>query len=154
VADKKFISLEAETLHEMKDNLKNDIKDILELLKVEKPKKITLITADDWKYNLFSVLEANKPFKNFGDIMREVMKDDELRKKGKETTSVAEKVFKKPSRMPKKTVSKKDEENALNEFKAQCTEFGCKIEILNEKTCKHEKGKDALPCKPAIVIEK
>jgi leucyl-tRNA synthetase len=147
-ADKKFISKEAEVLYELKLNLKNDIKDILDLLKIKKPKQIKIILAEDWKYDLFKVLEKEQPFTNLGKLMGVVMKEAKFKKNSKDVSKLVPAIFKKPTKMPKKVVDKKKEEKAIVEnIEFLKKEFGCDVTLVKDI------AKNALPGKPGLKIE-
>lgn len=150
--ENKLINKEAETLHDLRRDVINDVKGILTLLKINKPKTITLIVADKWKYSLFKLLEKKQPFKNYGLLVKEIMSDDLMKKHGKDAVKIVEQVYKKPTRMPKKVVSQESEIKALKEFHFK-EELKSNVEIVEESKSKNNKKKNALPCKPTIVID-
>ena len=49
----------SDTTQISEQSLIEDISSVLKLAKVDKPKKITLFIADDWKYKLFSIVKRN-----------------------------------------------------------------------------------------------
>jgi leucyl-tRNA synthetase len=154
VKNKKLIDKEAETLHDLRKDIVNDVKGILNLLKIKKPKKVTLIVAIKWKYSLFKLLESKKPFMDYGLLVKEMMSNDSIKKYGKDAIKIIQQVYKKPNRLPKFVINQKAELNALyeflNSFKA---EFNSEIEIVEESKSDNDKRRNALPCKPAIIIE-
>ncbi len=153
-ADKKLIDMEAEVLHDFKNGLIDDIKGILKLLNIEKPKTIKLIIADNWKYSLFKVLSELKPFKNYNELIKTVMSNNELKKHGKDAVRITERVFKKPNKLPKVIVDKKAEINTLNEILDELKElFNCKFEVVDEAESSEPKKANALPLKPAVIVK-
>jgi len=62
-------------------NTMADIRTVLKLAKVDKPKKIRLFISAEWKYNLFDKVK-DMVDKNPGEVLKEIMKDKELKKYG------------------------------------------------------------------------
>ncbi len=57
-------------------NVMNDVEEIKKLSKIDGPSKITLFVTPKWKYDVYSAMLDQKELK-------ELMKDDELKKYGK-----------------------------------------------------------------------
>ena len=142
--DKKKINLELEKEEELVDNTINDVRNVLRLVKIEKPKKVTLFVAEKWKYELFKKLkrEVNKT-RDIGVIMKKVMIKDH----GHEIAKIVPGLVKNVSRIPDVLLTQERETMALEEAKDIFEqEFKLKFEINTT----HDK---AIPGKPAILIE-
>lgn len=131
-----------------------DINHILKIAKTGKPKKIALYVAGDWKRKaLKRMLEEERP--DAGKVIRELMQEEEYRKKGKQ---VAETV----TALGKKAIQYKEaimveEERVLNNAKSFLEkEFNTEIIVCSEEKASYDPAKKAgksLPLKPAIYIE-
>ncbi|MBN2112281.1 leucine--tRNA ligase [Candidatus Woesearchaeota archaeon] len=152
--DEKKIDLKAEALEEVLQGISADIKAVQALAKITKPKKITLIVASEWKYEFAKQMRhlLKKTF-NTGEIIKGIMKDENLRHHGAVISKLVPKIVKDTSKLPKvdldmKTELKNLKENAdffSNESKA-------KIEITSEDKSKEKKAGSAMPGKPAIIL--
>ncbi len=120
-----------------------DIKEIIEVAKI-KPNKIYIYTAEDWKCEVCEIVNKNRD-KNVREIMKEIMKDERFRKKGKEISKLLNTIIK-INAIPL------DEEKILSQNKEFLEkEFNAEIVINGED--KGNKKRFAIPMKPAIYIE-
>src|SRR3989344_5233687 len=93
--NEKKINLELDLAEALVNNTISDIRYVINLVKIEKPKQITLIISPKWKYELFSkVIAIMKSNKNPGDIIKEVMKT-ELRQYGNQIMKLIPKLIEK-----------------------------------------------------------
>jgi len=131
----------------------DDIERILGLVakkSEKKPENITLYVADEWKRKFYKVAKEQR---DIGKIMSAAKEDNVLSGKMKEISGLAKQIMKNIHGLPD-PMKQDDEFLALNDavdFFAR--ETGCRVEMLLEKESKHEKSKNAMPNKPAIVIE-
>lgn len=135
---------------ELVESVMADINQVKKLVKKEKLEKIKLFLADDWKYVF--VEKSRKAFektKNPGDVIKELMKDSELRKHGGLISKLVPKMAKSSSMLGDKVEKKVLEE--AKEFFEQ--EFKCKVLIIEESKAKDSKAAQAMPGKPAILVE-
>ncbi len=152
VADESKIDKKLDYLDEAMDNLRKDMHEVLELLKVKKPKKIKLIVADSWKYDFIKVFRSINS-RNIGEIMAGL--PPELKKHGQEITKLVPAFLKDASKLPKADIDLEDEIKALEENKEDISkEFGCEIVVEKAEDSKEAKAKGALPGKPSILLEK
>ncbi len=149
--DEKKIDLELDYLEEELNTTKEDIQYVMKLTKNEKPNKVTIIIAQDWKYDLYKKVEGLlKNFKNPGDIIKELMKTD-MKKYGQEVVKIIPKLVERKLNI---VLAKKKELDFFSKNKDILEkEFGCKIFIEDGDKFKHQKSNFALPKKPAILIE-
>lgn len=152
--DNKKIDLDLEAQEEMLESLIVDIRSVVKLSKISKPKKIKLFAAPDWKFNLFrEVKKQMGATKNPGEIIKEVMKDADLRKNAKEVSKIVMFLIKNPAKLPLCVTSEEKEFAYLNsakEFIAQ--EFNVKVDLIKGES-REDKANQAMPGKPAILIE-
>jgi len=150
--DKKIIK--EETKWDMLESLIEDIKEILKITKM-RPKRINLIVGLPWKYEFFSKLrELLETTKAQQVIMKTLMKEQELRKHGKEISGLLKKVIDKPSLLSSRALSREDEFDFLKKAKDILTkQFGVQTEVIIEEESTQAKAKQALPRRPAILIE-
>lgn len=127
-------------------NLIEDIKEIIKVAKLEDAKRVYIYTAPAWKWRVAEVVAEKRDFR---EAMSELMKDPEMRKKGKEVANLVNKLIKERVFEIKRI----DEEKALREAKDFIEkELGLEI-IINPEEDKGGKKKQAMPMKPAIYVE-
>ncbi|MDI6738455.1 MAG: hypothetical protein QME12_08170, partial [Nanoarchaeota archaeon] len=137
-----------EALEDFSQNLTSDIRKVMELARIEKPKKITLFVADKWKYELFGIVkEANT--RNTGELMKTAMQNPKMKKHGQEIGKMLQKASESDI-----LFNQKDELKALKAAKESFEkEFNCSVNILEAKKSKEPKARQAMPAKPAILVE-
>ncbi|MFH1221659.1 MAG: leucine--tRNA ligase [Candidatus Micrarchaeota archaeon] len=145
-----------DTLEKAEEFVKQTLEDMERILslvagKMEtKPQKITLYVADDWKRRFYAVAKEQK---DIGKIMAAAKTDTILAPHMKDIASMAKQIMKNVHSLPD-VLESAVEYDALKDAAAFYTaETGCKVEVLKESEAKHEKAKNAMPNKPAIVIE-
>ena len=147
--DEKKINPMAEFSEDSLEALSSDIRKVLELAKIEKPKKITLFTAGQWKYELVGHVKKLNT-RNAGEIIKSVMQT-QLKQHGQDIMKLVPKLAEKT---PEFVLEKKDEEKALKDSVAALEqEFNCKIEIIDAEKSQAPKARQAMPGKPAILAE-
>jgi len=155
VADKKLINTKIELSEELLARTVEDVESIKKLIQIT-PKSITIVLAPSWKYEVFRTI-AKASDRN--TVIKEIMKDDAMKKRGKEATDAAKQCTTLIHRLPPQIVEPLAEE-PLNEravFESAKAflerEFGVPVHIAEAESSGHAKGATALPFKPAIVIE-
>jgi len=150
-ADEKKIDLKAEAAEATVKSTLNDVHDILKLVKIEKPNKITIIISEKWQYDFVKKLkvELTKTY-NVGELIRATMDQ----KHGTEISKLVPRLVKDRSKIPDIVTSQEEELEALVSGKGEFEkEFSAKIEIVAAESSKDAKAKNALPGKPAIIVE-
>lgn len=123
----------------------NDIREIIRVAKLENASKVFIYTAKGW---MFQVQETVKKCENLGEAMKIVMKNKNLRERGKEVSNFVKKIFRE-----RLEVSELREEKILQEAKSFLEkELKLSIEI-NPSYDPQKKAKFAIPGRPAIYIE-
>ena len=152
--DEGKIDKKAEASEELISQTIGDVHEVLKLMRLEKPKKITVIVADAWKYDFFKRLKsALEHTFDQGELMRKLLSAD-LKAYGQEITKLLPRVLKDTSKIPKEVLDQQSEIQALDENRALIEgEFKASLEIMNTEHSKHPKAKNALPGKPAIILE-
>ncbi len=149
--DNSKINPELEYMEEIFENTKEDINYIRNLIKKENPKEIIVIVAKKWLYELYrEIKKISEKTNNPKEIMVEVMKT-ELKKYGKEISKTIPKMI---GHMPPIIVNRDYEFKFFNENKKRIEkEFSCAVKIEDADKFKNPKSNNALPGKPAIIIE-
>jgi leucyl-tRNA synthetase len=150
-ADEKKIDLKAEAAAATVHSTVSDVRDILALVKIADPKKITLLVAERWLYDFMRKIksEIEKTY-NVGELIRAAMDP----KHGQEISKIVPRLVKDRSKIPAVVTSQEEEIAALKEGKAVFEkEFGARVEIVAAESSKDAKAKNALPGKPAIIVE-
>jgi leucyl-tRNA synthetase len=132
-----------------------DLESIRKLIQIT-PRSITILLAPAWKHDVFTTI-ARAPDRNLA--IRTIMKNDLMRKRGKEATDAAKQCTSLIHRLPPNIVdliaSDGINERAIFEQATQFLkkEFGVPVHIADAERHNHAKAATALPFKPAIVIE-
>jgi len=155
VADKKLVNTRIELAEELLTRTVEDIESIMKLIQIT-PKSITISIAPAWKYEIFLTI-ARAQDKN--TVIREIMKDETMRKRGKAATDAAKQCTTLIHRLPPYVIEPLtresiDEINIFEEAKGFLEkEFGVPVHVTSAESSEHSKSATALPFKPAIVIE-
>ncbi len=127
-------------------SLIEDIKEILRVAKLEDAKRAYIYTAEEWKWKVARVVAEKRDFKA---SMSEIMKDPEMRKRGKEVSKLIQKLIRDRAFDFKRI----DEEKALRQAREFIEEeVGLEI-IINPEEDKGGKKRQAMPMKPAVFVE-
>ena len=155
VADKKRVNTRIELAEELLSRTVEDIESIMKLIQIT-PKSITISIAPEWKQEIFLHI-AKASDRN--TVIKEIMKDDAMRRRGREVTDAAKQCTTLIHRLPPYVVEPLAREpvNELAVFQAAKgfleKEFGVPVHITQAESSEHAKAATALPFKPAIVIE-
>ena len=154
--DKKLIDAKIEQADELVEIVRADIAKIKELAKIKQIGKITIFTAPKWKFDAVSLLKAKKFERpDMGLLMKELMADQKIRKFGAEVPAFAKQIANKLGEYSNSELI--NELEVLKEFSKKLEkEFGAAVEIKSAENAEKEhqqKAKNALPLKPAILLE-
>jgi leucyl-tRNA synthetase len=155
VEDKKLVNRRIELAEELLLRTVEDIDSIKKLIQIT-PKCITLSLAPLWKHTVFITIarSADKTL-----AIREIMKDNAMRRRGKEAMDTVKQCTNLIHRLPPQIVemiaSEGVNERAVFEQAKSFLEkeFGVPVHITDAEGSAHAKALTALPFKPAIVIE-
>ena len=132
-----------------------DIESIKKLIQIT-PKSIIISLAPEWKHKIFLTIARAD---DRSTVIREIMKDDAMRKRGKEVTDTAKQCTTLIHRLPPQVVEpltreQVNEKAVFEEAKGFLEkEFGVPVHITEAESSEHPKAATALPFKPAIIIE-
>ena len=149
-ADESLISLEIEKSEELVQNLIKDINQIKKMVG-EDAQKVHIYLASDWKWDLFEIAnEVGKP--DIGQIMGRAVKADIYDDK-KEIAAVAKKIGREMTKT--KYVGKIDEAQIIDDaLEYISNEVGSEVIVHTDDSYDPQnKAKNAMPYKPAILIE-
>ena len=152
--EQKKINPNAEYAEVLTHQMISDVAKILELGKIKKPKRITIISPSEWKYSLTHTLVAViKKTRDFKTVIKACMDDEKVKSKGKEAAVIISYLLKDNSKIPKVVLESVEEkeayENAAEALKRECN---VETEIIPEEESEDPKAKKTLPGKPAIIV--
>ncbi|MCD6576267.1 MAG: leucine--tRNA ligase [Nanoarchaeota archaeon] len=147
------ISDEIEAKEEIIKKLVGDINEVIKLIG-KTPNKITLFVSEDWKYELLRLVKEKAKKSNLKEIIQTAMQNEKIKSHGKEATVLIQKLMKNINKLPEMIIDKKDETELLKEaVEFLKNEFGCEVIVKDADESKENKAKQALPNKPAILVE-
>ncbi len=150
---------------ESEDLIRRTMDDTADILKVTalKPHKIVYYTAAEWKWSVYrrALTTQNLEMRGF---MKDLVKDPELKKRGKDLPSFVQKVVGELLKMPEETRRKRtrfgsrDEVQAINHaLRFLEGEFKARVELFDEEDeSRYDpkgRAKISMPLRPAIYIE-
>ncbi len=153
--DDALINPEIELAEELLLRTVEDIESIIRLIPME-PASISLFVAPAWKHDVFQTVATTADKTR---VVKEVMKDEQMRKRGREATDTAQQitklVLKFPPSLVEQILNTSIDERAVLQGASDFLEkeFGVPVRILAAEESGHPKASGALPFKPAIVIE-
>ncbi len=153
--DQSKIDKEAEFAEELSHSILSDVEKIIRLAEIKEPKKVTIISAAPWKYGLLRTLIGTiSETRDIKAVIETCMDEKEVKNNAKEAVRIIQAVLKDNSKLPKVLL---DEKKELEAHKAAAEliekEHGAKVNVVAEKDSKEAKAKQAMPGKPAIVLE-
>lgn len=151
-ADESKIDLNAEAAEGAAQSSINDIRGILKLAKIDKPTKITLIVASSWKYDFMKSLKTKlEETHNVGEIIKATMDG----KNNQDISKLVPRLLKNRANIPEMVTSQDEEFEALDSYKMEFVKaFHCEdITVVKAEDIAHPKSGNALPGKPAIIVE-
>ncbi|MEI7856585.1 MAG: leucine--tRNA ligase [Methanomicrobiales archaeon] len=155
VADPKLVSPRVELSEELLSRTVEDIESIMKLIQIT-PKAITIALAPEWKHDIFRMIALSS---DRTTVIKEIMKDDSMKKRGKDATDAAKQCTTLIHRLPPQVVAplaeapinERDVFESAQAFLEQV--FGVPVHITDAENGVHLKAATALPFKPAIIIE-
>ncbi|MDO8740469.1 MAG: leucine--tRNA ligase [Candidatus Woesearchaeota archaeon] len=150
--DEKHIDESLDASENFVRNTISDARNVLTLIKKEKPGKITLIISPKWKYDFFKSLKKEmETTHDVKELMTALMKD--FKQHGSEVSRIIPAVAKDMGKMPVIVLDQKTEFEALEKNKeAIGKEFNCEIEVVKAEDSKEQKANNAAPGKAAIIV--
>jgi leucyl-tRNA synthetase len=153
--DESAVAPKLELAEELLLRTVEDIESIKKIIQIE-PASITIYVAPGWKQKVFSLVAGSKD-RNLA--IKDVMNDQELKSRGKETADTTRACVTLVHRLPPQLVERllREAPDEMAIFKGAQkfleTEFGVPVGIALAEESGHAKAASALPFKPAIVIE-
>jgi leucyl-tRNA synthetase len=149
VANERAIDEKVEMGEELVKSVAADIAHLEKILN-KKPKKIDVFVANEIKRKIYEIVRSEK---QLDKIMKIAAQDHQLKTHMDVVQRVTKSLIKNAHSLPL-ALSTKEELDALKDAEAFLSkEFGCPVSVMEEDESKHEKAKNALPNKPAIVLE-
>ncbi|MBI2142600.1 class I tRNA ligase family protein [Candidatus Woesearchaeota archaeon] len=152
-ADLKAIDANLDYSEELIGNTISDIRTVLKLAKIETPRKIKLVVCPSWKYELFKKINSMPETKNAGETLKEVMQDRRINEHRQEMQKFLPKMIR-DRKVPRTVLTKAQELLVIKEsLEFIRKEFNCEISLIDADESDEPKSRQALPGKPAIIIE-
>ncbi len=151
-SDAKLIHHEADLGEELIEKTLSSLNTVLELAKIEKPKKIAFFISPAWKYGFYEKLRKEmEKTRNPGALMKAVM-TAEYKPYGSEIAKMVPRVAK--GGLPEQWLSQNNEMQALERAQTFFKEtYDCAIEVVLADKSKEPKAQNASPGKVAILVE-
>ncbi len=152
--EKKKIKEELDISEAIVEHVLRDVSSVLKLLKKEKPENITLFVALPWKYNLLTTVQRlMKKTRNPPVVLQAALADKDMQCYRKEIAKFLPKLVS-SGKIPSFLKTDEEELKVLHHAKQFFEEeFNCTVEILKAQNSGHPKALQALPGKPAIVVD-
>jgi len=153
--DENAVAPDLELAEELLLRTVEDIESIKKIIQMETV-SITIYVAPDWKRKIFRLVAGSED-RNLA--IKEVMKDQELKSRGKETADTTRAcvtlVHRLPPQLVERILAGAPDEMAIFEGAQKFLEdeFGVPVGIALAEESGHAKAASALPFKPAIVME-
>ncbi|MEM4245448.1 MAG: hypothetical protein QXR60_04570, partial [Candidatus Nanoarchaeia archaeon] len=143
VASDGYLTIDSNTIY--------DVRNVLELVKIDKPKKITLFVSESWKYDFFKKLKSElEKTRNQGELIKKLM----VKGHEQDVPKIILAVLNDASKLPQVVLSQKEEFDMLKDSKKLFEdEFKTTFEFVLAEKSKEQKAKQASPGKPAIFVE-
>jgi len=152
--DEKKIDSKLEAAEEVISKTVSDIANVLKLIDVKEPKKITLIVSLKWKYQFMKLFRKEVEKTRDVKALMGVCMAGDLRKNGKDISKMIPALLKDASKVPSEVLNQVIEFKNLVEAKEFISkEFGCLVVVERAEDSKEGKARDASLGKPAIVVE-
>lgn len=152
--DKDQLSAENDFKWKLLNNTIDDIKSIKTVMKTEKLTNITIIIAAEWKSKFYNVvMSLIEKTKNQGEIMKQLMQDNDFKPHSKFIGQTVGKILKNVGKYNKFTIPTKEEFKFFKDIKQIIKKkYGCPINVFFEKDSKEQKAIQSLPGRPALII--
>ncbi len=147
-SNEKKIDLELEEQENIIEKTREDLINVLKLVKIAKPKEVILYVASDWKYSLYKRVkhEVERGNRNVSDIIKQLTREKEFKGNESEIARLVQNLIKDPSKISSVILNEKEEAEALkNSIKMFEKEFKFKFKVEKDN------GK-AFPGKPGILV--
>ena len=154
-ADESKIDISAEIGEDLLTRTVEDIESLLRIIKM-KPQQITICVSPEWKWEIFKMIASAPDKKN---VMREIMQQESVRARGKEAADAVKNCtthyHRLSSELALQIVENRPDELAIFTAAQKFleNEFNLKFTMVAAENSSLEKAGNALPYKPAIIIE-
>lgn len=149
--DKKAINESMEKGEDLIRTVHADIEKISQLVG-KTPKKVVVFVAPDWKARVYELV---RELKAFDKVMQAASQDKKLKTYMKQLPTVVKQLMKNAHSLPE-VISEKEEFSALEDaIPFLKKEFNCEIsvELAAKPKTEHPKRNNAMPRKPAIILD-
>ncbi|MBN2733967.1 MAG: leucine--tRNA ligase [Methanomicrobiaceae archaeon] len=155
VSEESKVNIPVELAEELLQRIVEDIESIMKLIQIESS-SITLFISPEWKFDVFKIISTAE---DKTKVIPLLMKDESMKKRGKEATDAAKQITNLIHRLSPEIVERIvrfgiDEAGVFESAKGFLElEFGLPVKIVHSDDNSHQKARMALPFKPAILID-
>ncbi|MFA5077828.1 MAG: class I tRNA ligase family protein, partial [Candidatus Micrarchaeia archaeon] len=147
--EEKLADGKLEMQEELLSSVIEDVEKISKLANL-KARKATIIIAKDWKRSAYKIAREERSFEK---AIKKCMNSPNIKKHGAEVAVFLKHIGKNIFALPE-IMEREDEAAILSEGKQFMEKtLGIAVEVVNEQNSSHQKAKNAMPGKPAIVLE-
>ena len=148
-ADEKLVSENHEMREDLLAKVIGDVENISRLASIT-PKRVSIFTAEEWKREAYAIAREER---NFEKAVKRCMAKPEMKQRGAELMRFLKQIGKNIFSLPQ-AMDGDEEGGALAEGRAfLAAQLGAEVEILPAEKSAHPKARNAMPGKPAIVLE-
>ncbi len=148
-ADEKKIDDRAEQGENLVKETLADIEKIVKLVG-KQPQTVYIYVASAWKHKLYEIIKKERAFDK---VMKLTTQDQELKTRMQDIQRITKQLIKNAHSLPE-ILNDKEEFSILKDAEGFfAKQLNCNVSVLSDKDGKHEKSKNALPNKPAIMLE-
>ena len=151
-ADDSRIDEEAEATEDLVKSIKEDVNQIRVLAKISKPKRVSIFTCPEWKWNVLEKIVSLEEKPQLGEAIKIAMSVPEAKVDAKQTQFFVNGVLSKFHDL--KAVKRVPEFKLLSDSAPLISrELSAGVEVIDASRSGEEKAKKAFPLKPAILVE-
>lgn len=149
-----LLTTENEFRWNLLNNILDDINSIRLAIKINTIKNIIIVIADKWKFEFYSIfMNLIEKTKNQGEIMKDLMKNENLKVHSKTINQLTSKILKNIGKFPRHNLSQLEELQFFRQVMLIIKKkFSCEVKVLVEKESDSKKAIQSLPGRPAIIL--
>lgn len=150
--DESKINFSIENSEQLISNVLDDFNQVKKLAKLDNPKNLKIIVADDWKFELSKEIKQHiRGSFNPSHVMKAVI--PKFSEHGKVASQLVQKFVRDPSKIPSADSSADVEFQFLKDAVEFLQEqICCNVEVVTESGSSEDKANSALPGKPSMIL--
>ncbi len=151
--DEERINPAAEAAIDAIESVTADIRTVLKLARIERPKAMTLFIAEPWKYEFVDLMKRQLVTTIDTKAIISAIMATELKRHGEAVMRLVPAILKDRSKLPEHRRTKQEEIMLYSSFAGELGGlFGCPVRVMDAETSAEPKARQAMPGKPAILV--